>query len=397
MVSSEEAPRKNPSECNQSPGLYVHVPYCRRRCLYCDFYSAGSRIADWPRLRASLLEELDERKHEMATAPGTLYIGGGTPSMMPSDEFAKLIGGIGKRCDLSGVEEFTLEVNPDDVEICKVEEWRACGVNRVSLGVQAFDDKLLKSLGRLHDAASARRALQLLAGRFPEISVDLIFGLPGQSLAGWKSDINEALAFDGVTHLSAYSLMYEERTALTVLRDSGRIKEADEGGSVEMYEQLIEEAARYGFVRYELSNYSKPEHESRHNSSYWKGAPYLGLGPSAHSYDGERVRRANRADVAEYLRRFGSRTDIKSRDAFYEEEILSEDELREEMVLTRLRLREGMDMEIFRSRFGSSAAEELLRNAYRHKKFGNLKIGDGRVALTDKGVMVADSVIADLM
>ena len=262
-------------------GVYIHIPFCARKCVYCDFYSVGARLADWPRLVSALLDEARNRVPELTGAGAkcdTLYIGGGTPSLLPPGEFGRLAAGV---LSLTGpVSEFTVEVNPDDVTGELADAWRGAGVDRVSMGVQSLVDDELRAIGRRHDSRRAREAYDTLRRRFGNVSLDLMFGLPGQT----RRSLRESVA--GVNdmrseHVSVYSLMYEERTALTRMRDSGRIDETPEEESAAMFADISEMLDAAGYEQYEISNYSLPGFRSRHNSAYWSGEPYVGLGRGA--------------------------------------------------------------------------------------------------------------------
>ncbi|MDE6022867.1 MAG: radical SAM family heme chaperone HemW [Muribaculaceae bacterium] len=275
-------------------GLYIHIAYCRKKCLYCDFFSAGERIADWHRYTDALIAELNERIEEMTCPLQTIYVGGGTPSLIPEDDFNRLIDAL--RPFAGNVVEFTIEVNPDDVCQEKLELWKRGGVNRISIGIQSFDNQLLSIVGRQHDAKTANDAYNLARQYFDNISIDLMFGLPGQTVKMWENDVEEAIRLKP-KHISAYSLMYEPGTALTALRDKGRLEEIPEEESESMFRILIEKLRNAGYDHYEISNFALPGFRSRHNSSYWLQIPYVGIGPSAHSYDGINSRRSNKSDL----------------------------------------------------------------------------------------------------
>lgn len=377
-------------------GIYVHIPFCRRRCLYCDFYSVGERRVDWPRFLSAVSAEASARiPLEMNAADrgaATLYIGGGTPSLIPPAEFrtlaARLVGLVGRPA------EFTIEVNPDDVTPEKVKAWRAAGVGRVSMGVQSMVDAELRAIGRRHDSRTVTEAFSLLRDNFGNISLDLMFGLPGQTLSSLSRSLESVTAMNP-EHVSVYSLMYEERTALTRLRDAGKLAETPEEDSVRMFESVDSALARAGYGRYEISNYARPGFRSRHNTLYWRGVPYIGLGPGAHSYDGARTRTFNLPDLKAYLDYWQPGEHSLPMPA--ESEILSEDELREEMVMTRLRTAEGLDLREFAARFGSDAKERLLSNAALWLREGYLTMAPGRsIALTTEGVMVSDEIFSSL-
>lgn len=379
-------------------GIYVHIPYCRSRCLYCDFYSEGSRRADWPRYVDALLAELRWKLREQASRGkeyeiATIYIGGGTPSQMPAEEFTRLANGL-TACAGANLREFTIEVNPDDVTDEMARIWRDSGVNRVSMGVQSMVDAELRAIGRRHDPATARRAYETLGPYFDNISLDIIFGLPYQTPETLNQTIDSMLAMRP-EHISAYSLMYEERSALTKLRDSGRMQETDEDITVGMFRTVSRRFAEAGYEQYEISNYARPGYRSQHNSAYWAGLPYIGLGAGAHSYDGDRCRTSCVPDAKHYTRLWNdSNADVHDiARQLYNYEFLSDTELREEMVMTRLRTREGLDL----SRFGGEFdIEELLKKASPYLKSGLLELRDGMLSLTRDGVMVSDEIIADL-
>ena len=374
--------------------VYVHVPFCRRKCIYCDFFSVVERLADWPALVGSLLAEARQRAGAFAgddsPYPSSLYIGGGTPSLIPADEFRCLAEGL-LALFPDGTEEFTIEVNPDDVSEEKVAVWSAAGVNRVSMGVQSLVDSELKTIGRRHTAVDAIRAFDRLRKSFGNISLDLIFGLPGQTCDSLRHTAEGFLDMSP-EHISAYSLMYEEQTALTRMRDSGAIAEASEVDSVEMFSMVSGMLADAGYEQYEISNYARDGYRSIHNSAYWQGLPYLGLGPGAHSYDGLRTRRANRPDLKAWQ---GAESGFP-----YTEEILSDDELREEYIMTRLRTREGISLEDFARSFGASERARLLRQARQFTAPAGseplLSRTDSSLSLTKSGIMLSDEVISSL-
>ena len=378
-------------------GIYVHVPFCRRKCLYCDFYSVGERLADWSRLVDAYLKEFSLRKEEWRGFDTvTIYIGGGTPSLMPAEEFRRLASGILSGAAANGnnrIVEFTIEVNPDDVTEEKARAWRDAGVNRVSMGVQSFSDEELKAIGRRHDAAKAEEAYAVLRRHFSNVSLDLMFGLPGQTLESLMESVGRVIALNP-EHVSVYSLTYEENSALTRMRDTGKVTEAPEDLSERMFEGIRNRLESAGYELYEISNYSRSGFRSRHNSNYWRGVPYVGLGPAAHSYNGENLRRWNIPDVKAYLQ--GIEADPA---AVFEIEELTEDERREEMLLTALRTKEGIDLREYGRRFGAASLAELERLAAPFVSSGNLaySIPDRSfLHLTPAGVMISDTIISSL-
>lgn len=276
-------------------GLYIHIPFCHSKCIYCDFYSTP-RLSLVDSFLDAIPVEFAMRRDEIAQPFTTLYIGGGTPSIIPPERLARLISGL----PLDNVGEFTIEVNPEDVNASNVTAWRDMGINRISMGIQSFDDSELKSIRRRHSASDASQAVEtLLYGGLSNISCDLIYGLPWQTLSSWEQSLTRLLTYD-LPHLSAYCLSYEHGTALHAAMTAGRVSPADDALLYDMYTLLCERTADKGYLHYEISNFSRPGMQSRHNSSYWRDVPYLGLGPGAHSYDGH-LRRSNVSDIKLYV------------------------------------------------------------------------------------------------
>lgn len=381
-------------ETGEGGGLYIHVAYCRKKCIYCDFFSAGERIADWHRYVDAIIREFKERISEIAWPLRTIYVGGGTPSLMPVEEFHRLCAALSPYMDR--VAEFTIEVNPEDVEETKLKYWKEAGTNRLSMGIQTFSDTALKAIGRTHSASDSIMAYHMARKYFDNISIDLIFGLPGQTLEMWEADVAKAIELRP-EHISAYSLMYEHGTALTVLRDSGRVKEIEDEISEKMFQILIKMLKEAGYEHYEISNFALPGSRSRHNSSYWLQMPYIGLGPSAHSYDGIRTRKANRADLKAYLCHW-SPIDSKSETApaVIESENLSDEELLEEYIMTRMRMKDGIPLSDFKQRFGIDMHDKLIFKAQELANQGLLLKNDSHISLSEKAILISDSIILDL-
>ena len=427
-------------------GVYVHIPFCKSRCKYCDFFSTTllERREDYVQ---AVLRELEERKDYLGTERvGTVYFGGGTPSMLSPEQIGTVLEGIRKRFVLESDAEVTLEANPQDVDAAKLEAWKQVGVNRLSMGVQTFGDAKLCAIGRRHNAEQAFAAVRAAkeAG-FGNISIDLIYGLPGETMDEWKRDVSQAIGLE-IQHVSAYCLSYENGTELTKMLERGEIEEVDEEVENAMYDYLVEALAAAGLERYEVSNFAKPGFESRHNSSYWKGIKYLGVGAGAHSYDGE-SRQWNVSDLEAYLRgllplrkssenipqnpryarppapfhgRHGSeeylqsnriacgdrgskelegeeargRMDFeKGERRYWECEVLSEEDRYNEMVMLGLRTREGVKLEDVPERFRGHCEEKAL--PYLEKQW--LKQVGGRLVATNEGIHVLNRVIEDLM
>ena len=373
-------------------GVYVHIPFCASRCSYCDFFSTLRLDEVGHDYVEALIAEARLRKAELNGKPvKTLYMGGGTPSQLPLPLLARLIDGLKATLDLNAVEEFTLEANPDDV----TPEWcaavRALGVNRVSMGVQSFQDAVLCLVGRRHTARQAIDAVASLrhAG-IDNISIDLIYGLPGQTLETWAESVRQAVDLRP-QHISAYGLTYEPGTRLWQQRECGEVVEASEDQYLDMYRILVGLLQVAGYEHYEISNFALPGYRSRHNSSYWNETPYLGLGAAAHSYDGT-MRRSNPADLCGSIRR------ITSGQPACQVEDLAWWERYDERVMLGLRTADGVDAHRLRSDFGDKAWAHFVSEARRHIDAGNMICtDDGRYILTSEGIVLSDSVMRDLM
>lgn len=416
--------------------VYLHIPFCQSRCIYCDFYST-TNLAKQTLYADCLATEMQIRSAEWPKDAHTLsiYIGGGTPSTLPPELLQRLFLTVVQLYPPTDDAEITIEANPDDV----TEEWvkalKKTPVNRISMGVQTFQDSLLRTLRRRHDSNQAKRAVRLLQEEgYTNLSIDLIYGLPGQTLDMWKADIEQAILL-GTPHISAYSLMYEEGTPITKMLEAGQIQEMDDELSWQCYEYLCKRLEEVGFEHYEISNFSLPGMHSRHNSAYWTGEAYLGFGAGAHSYDGKRTRRCNKDSLDKYLQnlratsqRLGfdqaastipetsmgvkknhemarwQEADIAAKhplettenDSFYETETLSDEDLYNEFIMTRLRTAKGFGLEDLEKRFGQEALLHCLSMAKQHIQQGNLTLKEKQIQLTRQGVFVSNDVISDL-
>ena len=373
-------------------GVYVHIPFCASRCSYCDFFSTlqlEQKGADY--VEAVIAEALLRREELHGETVHTLYLGGGTPSQLPLPLLSRLIAGLGECFDLSGVEEFTVEANPDDVTAAWCEALPPLGVNRVSMGVQTFEDDILRLIGRRHTASQVEEAVARLRDTgIDNISIDLIYGLPRQTIASWTDSVERALALTP-QHISAYGLTYEEGTRLWWQRERGEVTEVPEEQCLEMYRILVQSLQRAGYEHYEISNFALPGYHSRHNSSYWNDTPYLGLGAGAHSYDSE-VRRSNPANLQEYIDK------VTAGEPAFEQEELTRWERYDERVMLGLRTSQGVDADKLRKDFGNEAWRHFVKMAQGHITAGNLSVSDnGRYVLTRDGIMLSDSIIRDLM
>jgi putative coproporphyrinogen dehydrogenase len=322
----------------------------------------------------------------------TVYFGGGTPSQLDAEELELCFEALHRIFQISPEAEFTFEANPDDITAGKAQHLAQLGINRVSLGVQSFNDALLLNINRRHTALQAREAIDIVhqAG-IDNLSIDLIFGLPQQTLSDWQWELQQAFSLD-IQHLSAYALTYEEGTPLYYNRAKGKVKECDEETSLAMFRLLTDSAQEVGFEQYEISNFARPGFRSRHNASYWQGTPYLGFGPGAHSYDGFSTRRFNEHKLLAY--NAASIVDTLFADVPHQLEMLTPDELYDELILTRLRTREGISL----NELSEHRKSYLLRTAQTFLSRGLLMLtSDNRLQLTHAGVFVSDDIMGELM
>jgi oxygen-independent coproporphyrinogen-3 oxidase len=361
------------------PGLYVHVPFCKTKCPYCDFYSLTSlsSIPDW----------LEAVKQEMLLYKDrfsrfdSLYFGGGTPSLLSESEFGSLANLLHRTFTVSRDAEFTVEVNPDDIDSNQPAVLRELGVNRISLGVQSFDDRDLRFLKRRHTADQAIKALdELKAAGFAKVGLDLMYGLPGQTESSWVKTLEQAVSFNP-EHLSCYQLTIHEGTPFWEIQARGEIEPLDEEKESAFFIRTSAFLEEKGYIHYEVSNFAKGEENlCRHNLKYWSRTPYLGLGPSAHSFQ-EGVRWWNHRDLEAYCRALA-----EGKAPVAGSETLTPEQVYLETILLGFRTRDGVDREIFRGREGT---EEVLRHL---QLAWVVEVVEGKVVPTVKGFLVADSL-----
>ena len=366
--------------------IYIHIPFCQTRCIYCDFYSTTlGRDIMASYVQALEREMVRRRNYIECSRVNTLYIGGGTPSLLPTEFISNIFDAVGRNFNLLPDAEITIEANPDDITSEWLKAIADTPVNRISMGAQTFDDKLLHFLRRRHTGKQIVKAVEACQQtNISNISIDLISSLPGQTLSAWKEDVATALSL-GITHLSAYTLSYEEGTALYKMLMDGKVDETDEEVSRQMYYHLISATEDAGFQHYEISNFSLPGFHSRHNSCYWQGTPYLGLGAGAHSYDGQRTRRANLSDIKEYIATTG--------DVPHETEVLNETELFNEYIMTRLRTAAGIPLK----ELSEEDRQYCLDVAAPYIEQNLLSISDLRLSLTKEGIFISNDIISNMM
>ena len=336
-----------------------------------------------------IIRELDYQKDFFEGLPiQTIYFGGGTPSMLASDQLQKILKTVISNYPLKSESEITLEANPDDISIQKLIDWKSLGINRLSIGVQSFRDEDLQWMNRNHRSKDAKEALELaVKSGFENLSLDLIYALPGLSDEDWVINIQQAFEL-GITHLSCYSLTVEEKTKLKHLIKQGQMPGEDDDQSARQFELLIRESERKGFEHYEISNFAKPRFRSKHNLGYWNREPYLGIGPSAHSFRNQ-TRRWNISSNAAYLQSIGVGKPEN------ETEQLSRENIANEIIMTGLRTKEGFALQSIRS-FNFQTFKTWMNQVNMHEKSGMLRLIDGQVQLSHKGKFYADDIASDL-
>ena len=379
-------------------GVYLHIPFCRSRCSYCDFATGMYEGEFAERYVSSLRREIvDWREVDSPSTVDTIYFGGGTPSLLVPSQIERILRAVHDRFDVIEGSEVTMEINPGDggtsaaAKQETMREFRRLGINRASFGAQTFDDRELKQLGRTHSSADIPSTYQQLrkAG-FENISFDLIAGLPNQTLSGWQRNLDEALTLRP-DHLSLYLLDVHEGTPLADQIRSGMRPQPDDDLAGEMYQLMLDEVGAAGYEHYEISNFCLPGFQSRHNTKYWAGTPYYGFGCSAHSYDGGRRRWANERDVAKYV-------ELIEQDAspIVERTELDEEAARSESIFLGLRLMRGLDLEDYRTRFGSDLRDEYDSDLGRLVEAGLIEIDEGLMRLTKRGALLSNEVFAAL-
>jgi putative oxygen-independent coproporphyrinogen III oxidase len=371
-------------------GLYIHIPFCRQACRYCDFYFTVSHHYQ-DQFTAALLKELEMRvpDQEEGEPLETLYLGGGTPSLLRPGNLKKIVEMVQRTYGFSKEPEISIECNPDDVGSSQLAMLRELGFNRISLGIQSFRDEDLKLMRRSHNAKQAQQAVHdAAAAGFDNITVDLIYGIPGQTVTHWKENIRKALELP-VKHISAYHLTFEPGTVFDHWRKKGRIAPVPEDESVGMYRLLREELTGAGFEHYEISNFALKGWRSRHNQLYWSGRPYLGFGPSAHSFIGS-SRHWNVASLKHYM------NSLEKGSLLSEKEELTEKERYHDYLITSLRTSEGADLSLIRDRFGESVLKYFTEKSAKFLSDGLLIQKQGRVAIDPDGWLLADHIMREL-
>lgn len=367
-------------------GIYIHIPFCESRCIYCGFYSTTHNSLQH-RYTDTLLKEMELRRNELGNncSIDTIYIGGGTPSVLQANELQRILATVNDTFSVKA-REITIEMNPDDITPELVAKVKAMGVNRISMGVQTFSDQRLRFIRRRHTSLQAMKAVEIVRNAgIDNVSIDLMFGFPGETVEDWQQDVEQALAL-APSHISAYSLMFEEETPLYHMLKLGKVKQIDEETSLAMYTLLTNRLKANGYEHYEISNYALPGCRSIHNSSYWHDTPYLGFGASAHSYTGNK-RSWNVENIKEYIEAIEQCTLPSTA------EEIDADTHYNDLITTALRTCEGLDLSMISDSYKAYA----IKNAEENILNGLLELKDGHLRLTAKGVFVSDGVMSDLI
>lgn len=371
-------------------GIYIHIPFCKKRCNYCDFYSTTSHKLKSNFISAAITEIELRKDYLNGEKIETIYFGGGTPSLLDKNNFSKLFDAIHRSFQIDPEAEITFEANPDDLTESYLNELKNLPFNRISIGIQSFDDKILEIINRRHTGAQAIEAVKNAQKTgFKNISIDLIYGLPYQTLTDWKKEVDTALSLN-IQHISAYGLTYEEGTILSKLREAGKINAAEENLMIDMYHILNEKLNEKGFKRYEISNFALPNYRSRHNTSYWQQKPYLGIGPSAHSYNGE-SRQWNVNSLPDYI------DSLSKNELLFEQEKLSLYEKYNDYLMVSLRTSDGLDINKLEQNFGAELKRYCLENIKTFIETEKVNYSGNILRLTTDGILISDLIFTQLI
>jgi oxygen-independent coproporphyrinogen-3 oxidase len=370
-------------------GIYLHIPFCRKACHYCNFHFS-TRLQNKNAVVAALLTEIKQEAHRLkGQLVETVYFGGGTPSLLDTAELNDLVNALKANFNIHKAAEVTLEANPDDISKMQLEGWQKAGINRLSIGVQSFREEDLRWMNRAHTATEALSGIHMAkAAGFGNITIDLIYGTPTLSDDAWKDNLSIAIALD-IPHLSCYALTIEPKTTLHHLVETSKMPDTDPEQQARQFMLLMEHTNKAGYAHYEVSNFAREGWQSRHNSAYWKGIPYLGIGPGAHSFDGLN-RRWNVSNNALYV------AGIEKGLPVYEEETLTLNNRFNEYVMTALRTMEGIQLDHVKQHYGDSYAAELIQKAGKYTGMQQVLITTKSILLTNAGKLFADGIASEL-
>jgi oxygen-independent coproporphyrinogen III oxidase len=371
-------------------GIYIHIPFCRKLCNYCDFYHLIDQKDYTPYLKAVRQEAILRKDYLAGEEVSTIYFGGGTPSVLPIREISVLLDEIRGLFKVSDDCEITIELNPDDISTGYMRGLKSAGMNRISMGIQSWNDQYLKLLNRRHDAAGAARALNdTFEAGFNNVTIDLIYGLPGLTTKEWEETLDYTFKFD-IKHLSAYHLTIEQGTVFGKMLEKGIISETDENESVAQFTVLCEKSEKAGFIQYEISNFGKEGYFSVHNSNYWRQVSYLGLGPSAHSFN-KFSRQWNVRDLKGYIKA------VNSGKLFSESEELDQRTRFNEYIMTSLRTMWGIDLEYIEKNFDKEGYDYIMNLSGKFRDYGMIKLEKNSLILTNQGKFISDNIISEFM
>ena len=369
-------------------GIYIHIPFCKQACHYCDFHFSTS-LKKKDLLLDALVKEMELRKHELKDQTvETIYFGGGTPSLLSNFEIQTILDSVFENYNVVENPEITLEANPDDLTKDRIHELAETPINRLSIGTQSFFDEDLKLMNRAHNANEAKKCLEEATKYFENITIDLIYGIPGLTNERWKENIETALSFN-IPHISSYALTVEPKTALESFIKKGTVKNVDDDLAQEQFHMLIEKLEASGFVQYELSNFGKPDFFSKHNTSYWQAKSYIGIGPSAHSFNGSQ-RSWNVRNNSKYINA------LANDELPLEVENLTIVDQYNEYVMTGLRTICGVSLKRIEQDFGKSYKTYILKQSQKHIDQDLLYIDNDKLLITKRGKFLSDGIASDL-
>jgi putative oxygen-independent coproporphyrinogen III oxidase len=371
-------------------GIYIHIPFCKKLCHYCDFYHVIQNEQNHDFTDALLNETLLRKDYLGEETISTIYFGGGTPSVLPVGETEEILAVLKNNFPVEKACEITTELNPDDVSPEYLKNLKNLGVNRISLGIQSWRHDYLKMLNRRHNSEQAAGALnEIFKAGFENVTADLIYGLPGMTTSEWAADLDKTLSFD-IKHLSAYHLTIEQGTVFGKMKEKGLLVEIDEDESNAQFNTLIEKTEKAGMIHYEISNFGRPGYFSLHNTNYWKQVPYLGLGPSAHSFNGY-SRQWNVRDLKKYVKA------ISRGVPFFEKEELDTKTRFNEYIMTSLRTMWGIDLDYVEKMFEKEGCDYVINLSGKFINYGMMKQEKNSLVLTNQGKMISDNIISEFM
>jgi oxygen-independent coproporphyrinogen III oxidase len=370
-------------------GIYIHIPFCRKACHYCNFHFSTSLQLKNDFVAALLKETVIQAPYLENKLIETIYFGGGTPSLLPASDIHSILNEIRLHYQLSSNVEITIETNPDDINSDQLREWKTIGINRLSIGIQSFFEEDLQWMNRAHNAVQAKNCIELAQREgFSNITIDLIYGTPTLSDEKWKKNVETAISLQ-VPHLSCYALTVEPNTALHKMVEQHKKEAVDSDKQASQFLLLMEWLSIAGYQHYEISNFAQSGMRSRHNSAYWQGKPYLGLGPSAHSFNGSN-RRWNMANNALYIQA------LQKNELVFEEEILTPTQQLNEFIMISLRTMEGINLKLVQEKFGEKHIEHLLKNSRQYIASNKIIESANHLRLTNEGKLLADGIAAAL-